>query len=210
METTRWGGARTAGTDKAMKGAWRRAGPLVPEEGEVGPVWPPGSSRRWPCRCSALGPSSTRARPARIADHHTATAGNGEQIPWTSSEGLRILTCCARSLPISRTRRTSRATPGSSPSGDRSTFATGPRPATSSPTGAPRPAWWNPRPNDSCKARDSGRPRYWGPRSVQGGFPLRGVLLGDRPGRLLLDRRGDGHEPKWPLGRPRAAARRES
>lgn len=37
------------------------------------------------------------------------------------------------------------------------------------PDGAPRPMWWSPRPDDPCKARDSGRPRYWGPDVFKAG-----------------------------------------
>lgn len=73
------------------------------------------------------------------------------------------------------------------------------------PDGAPRPTWWNPRPNDSCKARDSGRPRYWGPDVFKAGSRYVAYYSATGPGDFFSIGAATATSPTGPwedLGRP--------
>lgn len=73
------------------------------------------------------------------------------------------------------------------------------------PDGAPRPGWWNPSPNDSCKARDSGRPRYWGPDVFKAGSRYVAYYSATGPGDFFSIGAATAPRPSGPwedVGRP--------
>ncbi|MCA1693451.1 MAG: glycoside hydrolase family 43 protein, partial [Actinobacteria bacterium] len=73
------------------------------------------------------------------------------------------------------------------------------------PDGAPRPGWWNPKPEDPCNARDSGRPRYWGPEVFKAGSRYVAYYSATGPGNFFSIGAATATSPVGPwtdIGRP--------
>jgi len=73
------------------------------------------------------------------------------------------------------------------------------------PDGSPRPSWWNSGPKDSCKASDSGRPRYWGPDVFKAGSRYVAYYSATGPGDFFSIGAATATSPSGPwqdIGRP--------